>query len=324
MSHPERPRSGPAGSLTVPPAPHGKSGESLAAFAARHGLTQSSARPSLGQYIHNVWNRRHFIWTFASAKSSAMYTSSKLGQIWQVLTPLLNAGVYFLIFGLLLGQHKNIPDYVPWLVTGVFVFSFTQRSVTSSAKSVGGHLSLIRALHFPRATLPLAYTVVEFQQLLVSLGVLVVLVLGFGVAPALSWLLLIPAIALQLTFNIGLSMIVARIGAFTRDISQLIPFVLRTWLYFSGVIFAIGSLAQKSETVRDHPWIKDALEANPGFVYVELARQSLLPAYVAQDNPRVAADNPALLWFYAAFWAIVVFVGGFYWFYRAEERYGRG
>ncbi len=324
MSHPERPASGPAGSLTVPPAPQGKSGESLAAFAARHGLTQSSARPGLGQYISKVWDRRHFIWTFASAKSSAIYTSSKLGQVWQVLTPLLNAGVYFLIFGLLLGQHKNIPDYVPWLVTGVFVFSFSQRSVTSSAKSVGGHLPLIRALHFPRATLPLAYTVVEFQQLLVSLAVLLILVVSFGVTPAITWLLLIPVIALQLTFNVGLSMIVARVGAFTRDISQLLPFVLRTWLYVSGVIFAIGSLAEKSETVRDHPWIKDLLEANPGFVYVELARQALLPSYVEQTKPRVAMDQPQLLWLYAVVWAVVLFVGGFYWFYRAEERYGRG
>ncbi|MEO3787141.1 ABC transporter permease [Actinocorallia sp. B10E7] len=324
MSHPERPGSGPAGSLTVPPAPQGKSGESLAAFAARHGLTQSSARPALGQYIRKVWDRRHFIWTFASSKRAAMYTSSKLGQIWQVLTPLLNAGVYFVIFGLLLELHKGIHDYVPWLITGVFVFTFTQRSLTTSAKAVGGHLPLVRALHFPRATLPLAYTAVELQQLLISLVVLVFLVLACGVAPAATWLLLVPVIVLQLLFNVGLSMIVARLGAFTRDITQLLPFVLRTWLYVSGVIFPVASLANRSETVRDNPWILGLLEANPGFVYVELARQAMIPSYVAQKNPQVAMNDPGLLWLYAVAWALILCVGGFYWFYRAEERYGRG
>ena len=324
MSHPERPGSGPAGSLTAPPAPQGKSGESLAAFAARHGLTQSSARPPLGQYIRKVWDRRHFIWTFASSKRAAMYTSSKLGQIWQVLTPLLNAGVYFVIFGLLLELHKGIDDYVPWLITGVFVFTFTQRSLTTSAKAVGGHLPLVRALHFPRATLPLAYTSVQLQQLLISLIVLVLLVLACGVAPAATWLLLVPVILLQLLFNVGLSMIVARMGAFTRDITQLLPFVLRTWLYISGVIFPVASLADRSETVRDNGWILTLMEANPGYVYVELARQAMIPSYVAQTDPQVAMADPGLLWVYAVAWALVVFVGGFYWFYRAEERYGRG
>ncbi|GAB2814544.1 ABC transporter permease [Actinocorallia aurea] len=324
MSHPERPASGPTGSLTAPPASQGKSGESLAAFAARHGLTQSAARPSLGLYLNRLWGRRHFIWMFASSKSKAMYTSSRLGQLWQVLTPILNAGVYFLIFGLLLGTHKGIPDYVPWLVTGVFLFSFSQRSVTSGAKSVGTNLSLIRALHFPRATLPLAYTVVEFQQAMVALGVLFALVMAFGVMPAVSWLLIVPIVALQLLFNVGLGMLVARLGAFSRDISQLIPFINRTWLYASGVIFSVASLSERSDFIKENPWITDVLEANPGYVYVELARQALLPAYVAQTEPQVAMSDPGLLWIYAVVWAVVALLGGFYWFYRAEERYGRG
>ncbi|WP_344823699.1 ABC transporter permease [Actinocorallia longicatena] len=261
---------------------------------------------------------------FASSKSMSMYTSSKLGQLWQVLTPLLNALVYFLIFGVLLGTKKNIPDYVPWLVTGVFLFSFTQRSVTAGAKSIGTNLSLIRALHFPRATLPLAYTVVELQQLLVAMGVLIVIVLGYGVLPTLSWLLIIPIVLLQLLFNVGLSMIVARIGAFTRDITQLIPFVLRTWLYTSGVIFSLASVTEKTAVVQENPWIKNLMEANPGYVYVELARQALIPKYVSQTDPQVSMDQPGLLWIYAVVWAVVMLVGGFYWFYRAEERYGRG
>lgn len=324
MSHPERPASGPTGSLTAPPASQGKSGESLTAFAARHGLTQSAARPPLGLYLRRLWGRRHFIWMFASSKSKAMYTSSRLGQLWQVLTPILNAGVYFLIFGLLLSTSKGIPDYVPWLVTGVFLFSFTQRSVTSGAKSVGTNLSLIRALHFPRASLPLAYTVVEFQQAMVALAVLFGIVMAFGVMPALSWLMIIPVVALQLLFNLGISLIVARLGAFTRDISQLIPFITRTWLYASGVIFSVASLSTRSDFIRENPWISDVLEANPGYVYVELARQALLPEYVAQTDPQVAATNPGMLWIYAVVWAVVILVGGFYWFYRAEERYGRG
>lgn len=320
MSHPERPGSGPAGSLTEPPAMNGMSGESLSAFAVAHGLTQSAARPTLNQYLRDVWQRRHFIWMFASSKSMSMYTSSKLGQLWQVLTPLLNASVYFLIFGVLLNMKRGIDDYVPWLVAGVFIFSFSQRSITGGAKSIGNNLPLIRALHFPRATLPLAFTVVELQQLLIAMGVLVVVTLGFGVMPTFAWLLVIPVLILQLLFNIGLSLIIARIGAFTRDITQLIPFILRTWLYTSGIIFAFGHIKDNA-ALKDRQWVVQVMEANPGYVYPELIRQSMIKRYAASE---MASRDFGLLWVYGLFWAVVVLVGGFYWFYRAEERYGRG
>ncbi|MFC9549209.1 ABC transporter permease, partial [Streptomyces sp. NPDC056956] len=76
-------------------------GDDLAALAARHGLTVSGARPSLPQYVRQLWGRRHFILAFSQAKVAAQYSQAKLGQLWQVATPLLNAAVYFFIFGLL-------------------------------------------------------------------------------------------------------------------------------------------------------------------------------------------------------------------------------
>ena len=55
-----------------------------------------------------LWQRRHFIIGYATARNVSMYTDAKLGQIWQVLTPLLNAGVYYLIFGLLFEAARGV------------------------------------------------------------------------------------------------------------------------------------------------------------------------------------------------------------------------
>jgi teichoic acid transport system permease protein len=345
MSHPERLSSSGGehvGAIAAPPPMNGKSGESLAQLASRYGLTQSAARPPLGKYIRDVWQRRMFIWNFASSKSMSMYTTSQLGQLWQVLTPLLNACIYYLIFGALLQQKRGISDYIPFLVTGVFVFSFSQRSMTAGAKSIGNNLSLIRALHFPRASLPFAYVIVELQHLLVAMGVLVVIVLGFGELPTWHWILIVPALALQLIFNIGASLFIARLGAFVRDIQQLLPFILRTWFYFSGIFFGMWVLAAKAPT-----WAMKILELNPGSVYVELARRSLLASYrddltakqseflklCEAGGPKASgycAQHAELVtmnqtvWIYAIGWAVIAFMGGFYYFYRAEERFGRG
>ncbi|MFE1511858.1 ABC transporter permease, partial [Streptomyces sp. NPDC058726] len=146
----------------------------LAALAARHGLTVSGARPSLGAYVRQLWGRRHFIVAFSQAKLTAQYSQAKLGQLWQVATPLLNAAVYFFIFGLLLGANRGIPSdvYVPFLVTGVFVFTFTQSSVLAGVRAISGNLGLVRALHFPRASLPISFALQQLQQLLFSMIVL--------------------------------------------------------------------------------------------------------------------------------------------------------
>jgi len=143
-----------------------------------------------------------------------------LGQLWQVMTPLLNAAVYYLIFGLLLGTSKGIDNFIAFLVTGIFIFTFTQSSVMSGVRAVAGNLGLIRALHFPRASMPVALTLMQLQQLMMSMFVLVAIVLMTGETPRLSWLLAVPALLTQWVFNTGLAMIVVAFVAtlFIREV----------------------------------------------------------------------------------------------------------
>jgi teichoic acid transport system permease protein len=120
----------------------------------------------LVSYLRLVWQRRHFIVAYATARNVSMYTEARLGQLWQVLTPLLNAGVYYVVFGILFQQNRGIYHYTAYLVIGVFIFSFTERSIVVGSTVMRANIALIRALHFPRACLPLAYVMVEFQQLM--------------------------------------------------------------------------------------------------------------------------------------------------------------
>ncbi|MFF4408758.1 ABC transporter permease, partial [Streptomyces sp. NPDC001262] len=116
-----------------------------AELAEKYGLSVSGARPPLGEYVRQLWGRRHFIAAFSSAKLTAQYTQAKLGQVWQVATPLLNALVYFFIFGVLMNTRRgmNTETYVPFLVTGVFVFTFTQSSAMAGVRAISGNLGLV-------------------------------------------------------------------------------------------------------------------------------------------------------------------------------------
>jgi len=323
--------------------------EPLPEFAARHGLKPSAARPSALSYLKQLWQRRHFIVAFATARNVAMYSEARLGQVWQILTPLLNAAVYFLIFGVILDTKRGVPNFIPFLVTGIFIFNFTQRSFIIASRVINDSLPLIRALHFPRACLPLAYILIELQQMLISIIVLVVIVLGFGEPLTWYWLLAVPAIALQCLFNVGVGLILARIGAGVEDVSQLIPFIVRTWLYISGVMFFIPAL----KTLFVHAKLSFLMQINPAAVYISLVRNSLLESLrnevgtyqpynrtlcVAQLEAVKAhpTTNPAAidhchlvvggssLWLYGVGWALLAVIIGFFVFWRAEVTYGRG
>ncbi|MFD3500047.1 ABC transporter permease [Streptomyces sp. NPDC058676] len=289
--------------------------DDLAALAARYGLSVSGARPSLREYVSQLWARRHFITAFSTAKLTSQYSQAKLGQLWQVMTPLLNAAVYYFIFGVLMGTKKGVPDYIPFLVTGVFVWTFTQSSIMAGTRAISGNLGLVRALHFPRAALPISFCLQQLQQLLFSMAALVVILLFFGVPVSASWLLAIPALTLQFTFNAGIAMILARLGAKTPDIAQLMPFVLRTWMYVSGVMWSLDHLLSKHS---DLPfWVSPVLRANPAAVYIDLMRFALIDSFHA-------SQLPAHVWLIATGWALLAGVGGFIYFWKAEETYGRG
>ncbi|UUN27197.1 ABC transporter permease [Streptomyces sp. FIT100] len=288
--------------------------ENLSELAARHGLTVSGARPPLGAYIRQLWSRRHFIAAFATARLTAQYSQAKLGQLWQLMTPLLNAAVYYLIFGVLLQTSHHVPDFVPFLVTGVFIWTFTANSVMAGTKAISGNIGLVRALHFPRAALPIALALQQLQQLLFSMGALLLIVMAFGQFPTASWPLAVPALLLQTVFNTGLSMAMARIAAHTPDVSQLMPFLLRTWMYASGVMFSISTVLKG----RDLPdWVTVALQCNPAAVYIDLMRFALIDSFTS-------AQLPAHVWAVALGWAVLFGVGGFVYFWKAEEQYGRG
>ncbi|MFF8731339.1 ABC transporter permease [Streptomyces sp. NPDC015171] len=302
------------GTVAVTAAPSPDAGLTAAELAAKYGLSVSGARPSLVEYIRQLWGRRHFILAFSQAKLTAQYSQAKLGQLWQVATPLLNAAVYFFIFGMILKASRGMSQdvYIPFLVTGVFVFTFTQSSVMSGVRAISGNLGLVRALHFPRASLPVSFSLQQLQQLLFSMIVMFVVAIGFGSYPGPSWLLIVPVLALQFLFNTGLALIVARMGAKTPDMAQLMPFILRTWMYTSGVMFSINHMLEgRSE------WVARVLQVNPAAVYMDLMRFALIDGYGS-------ANLPPHVWAIALFWAVVVFVGGFVYFWKAEERYGRG
>jgi teichoic acid transport system permease protein len=185
---------------------------------------------------------------------------------------------------------------------------------------------------------------IELQQLVFSMIVLTAIVLGSGEPLTWYWLLAIPTLALQTVFNVGMGLFLARIGSGADDFGQLMPFLVRTWMYTSGVMFSIQTIS----TLKNHPTITYILQINPAAVYISLVRNAILkserlawPGSQPYNYTKCAlydkkgknlefsaychgAVTINQLWLWGIGWAVLALVVGFVFFWQAETRYGRG
>lgn len=270
-------------------------------------LGRVGARPGLLQYIASLWAFRHFILFDSRSRIAGATSMNALGRAWLVLNPILDGTAYFLVFGLLLGTGRGIPNFLGYLIVGVFLFRYTTQAMVAGSRSISGNLSIVRAFRFPRATLTIATNIRElllFGPTLVTM-ILLVLVLPQAETITWRWLLLVPLLAVQTAFNIGLSLLLARVVARWPDVANLISFGTRIWLYLSAVFFSVDRFAS-------HPVMVTAMHLNPMYCVLDIARQSLL----------YGRDAEPARWLVLLAWTAVVLAVGIVVFWQAEEKYG--
>lgn len=278
----------------------------LADYAKEHGLSQVGVRPRFVDYIRETWSRRDFALTMSIYASEAANARTRLGRWWLVLLPSLQALAYGLVFGLILGDLR--PDnFIPFLITGVFLFSFFSGSFSSGAKAITSNSGLLKTLSFPRILLPLSAVIRQFINFLPQLALLPLVMILFGQDITWDWLYLIPITLLMLVFSTGLAMISARLTVQVKDLGKLVPFITRLMFYSSGIFFEI------ERVFANYPELLAAARLNPVYDFISLARGALVNGM----------EITPFLWGVSATWAFGTFVFGIFYFWKAEAKYGR-
>ncbi|WP_336923655.1 ABC transporter permease [Aquipuribacter sp. SD81] len=269
-------------------------------------LSLVGRRPGLGTYLQRLWGRRSFLAAMAAGRLRAKNASDRLGVLWLALTPLLAGAAYYLVFGVVLDTRDGVENFVGFLIIGIFFFQYTARGILEGSKSVTSNRKLIQALAFPRAVLPISTVLRQAWEFLPALGIMLAIIAFTD--PVLSWRwALLPVLVLMVTvFNLGAVLLTARLTAHVSDVTNVLPFLTRIWLYTSGVFFSF-------EDRFDDPTALALVQANPMHVYLTLVRDSLL----------YGETSPPSYWLTGAAWALVLLVVGFVVFWAAEEKYTR-
>ena len=275
-----------------------------AQLAAAWGLARMGTRPPLGRYLVDTVRRSDFIMTMAAYRLRAMVAENRLGLVWYIIRPLLDAAIYGFIFGVVQGATRP-PDFVSYVLTGTIIFRFFQTSFADGAVCMVGSRALIQSLAFPRLTLVLSNLFQNFLAFLPPLAILPFLLIGLGHTANLTWLLMFPLIALYAIFCAGVSLIAARITVHVRDFGQLVPVISRLLYFSSGVLFNINTVFV------NHPLVTRLYDFHPIYVLIRISRGIL-----------IGVPYPDYYWKNFAIWSLAVLVVGLVFFWVAEERYG--
>lgn len=271
-------------------------------------LSRVGSRPGFLDYLVQLWDYRQFIFYDARARVQSGTRRDRLGSAWLILNPVFNGLTYYVIFGLLLQTSHGIENFVGYLVIGVFLFQLSSGAITAGARSIRNGKSVVQAFNFPRAALPLGANVREMLSAVPLILGMLLLVVVLPPAEVISWkwLLIVPAVILQGVFNLGVGMILARIISSVHDVTHLLPFIIRAWMYGSAVFYSYERFIQD-------PTALAVMKFNPLFNVIDIVRSCVL-------YDRVPTWES---WASLAVVALAALLVGFFIFWKGEETYGR-
>ena len=236
------------------------SATSEAPAAYRNTAGDPGAIRLIREAIDDVRSRRRLVRYLVAADIHKRGADTFLGNFWWVLDPLLQMLVYVVLVTLI-ARGRGIPDYPLFIFCALLPYKWFTASVMDASSSVASQDRLIKQIQFPKLVLPVSAVVAGIANFVFGLIPLFTLMLLLYRDCIELTLLLLPVVAaVQLVFNMGMTVLLSALNVFYRDIGNLARHVLRLWFYVSPALFTIDQLTHATESF---PIVQRLLLLNP-------------------------------------------------------------
>ena len=221
-------------------------------------------------YITNeVWSNRARMTRVVSYDIKIENRNLYLGTLWKLLTPLIQIGTFWLVFGLGIrgGAPVNDHSFLVWMLAGIIPWFFISRSISTGASSIRAKSSLIFKIKYPISTVPVGSVMISLYDHFIMLGIMIVIFLSHGIYPNLYWLNLLYYVFFAFAFLVSLSMVLSVVVMLAQDLGNLINSLLQMLFFLNPILWMDDALPV---------WIRRILSANPARYIVLGFRDSIL------------------------------------------------
>ena len=174
----------------------------------------------------------------ASRNINAQYRQSLLGLAWAIFPPLFTALVWIILNDqkVITFESLEVP-YPVFVFTGTMLWQIFSFSVQVPLHSIQKNKSILVKINFPREAIFISALYEVGFNALISLGLLAIILIYFGVVPGIYFGLFFLGIMVLMLFGLMFSLLLMPIALLYRDIAIGIPIVLQFVLYLTPVIY---------------------------------------------------------------------------------------
>ena len=171
-----------------------------------------------------------------------LYAQTILGFTWAILNPLIQ----ILIFTIIFGKVAKIPtDGIPYILfsaVAIIPWTYMSDAMLKSSESMVTNQSMLGKIYFPRIIYPLTPVLAKLVDFSISLLLLAIILIYYGVSPTMNLLLLPLLVLLMIAVPAAIGMWLSALAIRYRDVKFAMPFVLRMLIYSAPILYSAASI----------------------------------------------------------------------------------
>ena len=195
------------------------------------------------QTVKELYAYREMIFSLVRRDLKGRYKGSVLGFLWTFVNPLLQLGVYTLVFSVIM--RNDIEDYYLFLFVALVPWIFFSTSVTGGSHSIIAQQDMVKKIYFPREVLPISFVTSQFVNMLLSFVVIffVILISGRGFHPIA--LLYLPLIMFaEYLLALSMAMLTSAVTVYLRDVEYILGIVSMAWQFMTPVMYPVENVPE--------------------------------------------------------------------------------
>ncbi len=198
--------------------------------------------------LREIYEYRTMIVSLIRRDLRGRYKGSALGFAWTFLNPLLQLGVYTVVFSIIM--RAGIEDYYLFLFVALIPWLFFSTSVSAGASCVMAQKEMVKKIYFPREVLPIAHVTCQLVNMLLSFVVVFAVLLLSGKGISLQALLYLPIVIVAEYFlAISITMIVSAVTVYLRDLEHVLVILTMAWQFLTPVMYSIDMVPEELRSI---------------------------------------------------------------------------
>ncbi len=201
-----------------------------------------SARSSLAHRFGQLWRTRELLGYLTRSDVKVKYKNSALGLLWSMVSPLMQLGIFWLVFGFIL--KNGYPHFVVFLFAGLIAWNFFSGALNTATGIIVERAGIVKKVAFPREILALSTVGAQIFYFSMQALAMAVILLVLQASPQWGTLwLLVPAMAALLVLASGLSVLLSALNVKLRDMRHLIEVAMQLWFWLTPIVYPYEKLA---------------------------------------------------------------------------------